>query len=89
MPDHVLGDGDAVVCLAVVHLEAQAHEARKDGGGAGVCPYGRDLVTLCFGPCDGEAVFGRVELVLVCVVSGWGLLEVGPYGIRFGPGKCG
>ena len=38
MPDHVLGDGDVVVDLAVVDLELEADEAGQDGGGARLRP---------------------------------------------------
>lgn len=42
MPDHVLGDVDVDVGLAVVDLEAQADEAGEHGGGAGLCADGLD-----------------------------------------------
>lgn len=34
--DHLLGDLEVVVFLAVVHLEPEADETRQDGGGAGL-----------------------------------------------------
>jgi hypothetical protein len=51
--DHVFGDGDAVVDLAVVHVEAQADEARQDGRGASLRAYGGRRVARLLGPYDG------------------------------------
>jgi hypothetical protein len=50
--DHVFGDGDAVVDLAVVHVEAQANEARQNGRRASLRAYGGRRVARLLGPYD-------------------------------------
>lgn len=55
MADHLLGDLDVDVVLAVVDLELEADEAGQDGGGARLRPDRSD--SLACGRADyGEAV---------------------------------
>lgn len=63
MPDHVLGDVDVDVGLAVVDLEAQADEAGEHGGGAGLCADRLDGLA-GGGADDGETVAVRILLFL-------------------------
>jgi len=55
--DHLLGDGQVVVDLAVVDLELEADKGGQDRGGAGLGPDGHHLLAH-FGADDGETARG-------------------------------
>lgn len=57
--DHLLGDGEVVVDLAVVDLEPQADKVGKDGGGAGLSLDRRRL--LARGRSDNGQAVSRVR----------------------------
>lgn len=55
VPNHVLGDDNVVVYLAVVHLELEADEVGQDGGGARLRPD-RLYLLAGLGTCDGKTI---------------------------------
>lgn len=80
MADHVLGDDDVVVHLAVVHLELEADEAGQDGGGPRLRADGLDLLA-GLGTHDREAVRGYSMWLALPSLS---LYLVGGRGRRIG-----
>lgn len=53
--DHVLGDGEGEIVLAVVDLELEPDKVGQDGGRAGLRADRRNLVALLLGPHDGQS----------------------------------
>ena len=88
MPDHVLGDYDREVVLAIVNLEAQPDKVGQDGRGAGLRAHGGDLVALFLGPHDGKSAQARkTEVRRTGAFDCLGARGTASYGTRCGPGK--